>query len=225
MKIILCGDLHGNWGALNTLINKKQPDIVFQCGDFGWWPQWEVTQPVLYGRQKVWSHKGLKPNNTKVYFCDGNHEQHSILTQNGKIQELYKNVFFCSRGSLLQLEDLNILFAGGASSIDKDQRTPGHDWFSKENINRTEYSLLTSHQTIDIVISHTCPNSFNIHGTEGKLQDSNRIALEDVLNKYSPALWVFGHWHKFQLGHYKETNWFCLDYPGHGSQWWMEITL
>jgi len=225
MKILFCGDLHGNWGALNNIINKKQPDIVLQCGDFGWWPQWEVTHPVLYGRQSVWTHKGLKPGNTKVYFCDGNHEQHPTLNQDGEIHELYKNIFFCPRGSILQLEDLKILFVGGAASIDKDKRTPGHDWFPEEMLNIKQCDRILSHQDIDMVISHTCPESFNIQGSDGKMNDSTRLVLDKVLMTYNPDLWVFGHWHKFQLGHYKETNWFCLDYPSHGSQWWMEIRL
>ena len=43
MKTLIVGDIHGDWGKLNALMQKKQPDIVLQCGDFGWWPQWQVV--------------------------------------------------------------------------------------------------------------------------------------------------------------------------------------
>ena len=32
--ILVCGDTHGQWGALNQLINKKHPFMVFQTGDW-----------------------------------------------------------------------------------------------------------------------------------------------------------------------------------------------
>lgn len=51
-NILVYGDLHGDWGALNRLISKKHPDIVLQCGDFGWFPRFEVNRPVLYGIHK-----------------------------------------------------------------------------------------------------------------------------------------------------------------------------
>jgi hypothetical protein len=30
MIIFALGDVHGEWGRLNTFINKKEPDIIFQ---------------------------------------------------------------------------------------------------------------------------------------------------------------------------------------------------
>lgn len=135
MKVLVVGDLHGDWGKLNALITKKMPDIVLCCGDFGWWPKMEVSKPVLYGQQKKWLLKGLKPGKAKIYWCDGNHEEHPILPQDGQIHEMYEGVFFCSRGSKLTLPDSRtVLFAGGAASVDKDARTPGHDWFPEETI-------------------------------------------------------------------------------------------
>lgn len=218
VSCIVVGDIHGDWGKLNQLISQKKPSIILQCGDFGWWPKMEVTKPVLYGRQKQWDLMGVKPHGTKVYWCDGNHEQHEILPQRGEIQEMYENVFFCQRGSTMRLDDGRVvLFAGGADSIDKDMRTAGHDWFSAENITEKQFDMIMSHERVDIVISHTSPESFDVAGSEGKIKDVNRIALDAVLEKYSPDLWYFGHWHKAQSGKHKNTRWRCLDYPGHGG--------
>jgi len=223
-SILVVGDLHGEWGKLNQLISKKQPDIVLQCGDFGWWPKMEIKAPVLYGHTSKWRLKGIKPGNSKIYWCDGNHEELPHLIQDGNIHEMYNQVFHGSRGSTLRLPDGRIvLFAGGASSVDKDLRTPGHDWFFEENITNKEFELMLSHKRVDVVVSHTCPTQFEVYGTGSteKLNDGNRIALSYVLEKYKPSLWFFGHWHNYEYGKFENTKWFCLDYPGHRSRWWM----
>lgn len=36
-KILIVGDIHGDWGKMNALMQQKQPDIAIQCGDFGHW--------------------------------------------------------------------------------------------------------------------------------------------------------------------------------------------
>jgi len=222
MKTLIVGDIHGDWARLNTLLTKKKPEIVLQCGDFGWWPKMEVPKPVLYGRQKIWMLRGVKPNGANVYWCDGNHEEHQLLTQDGLIHEMYEGVYHASRGSVLTLPDgRNVLFIGGADSIDKNMRTPGHDWYSEENISLPEFEMaMAIEERVDIIISHTCPGSFDVVGSEGKHRDSNRIALDRILEKYKPAQWFFGHWHKHQTGRHNDTYWTCLDYPGHGGRWW-----
>lgn len=225
MKIIVIGDLHGDWGSLNNLISRKHPDVILQCGDFGWWPKMEVTKPVLYGRQNTWVLKGIKPHETKVYFCDGNHEQHPELCQDGLIHEMYDNIYHASRGSILTLPDgRNVMFIGGADSVDKNHRILGHDWYPEENISLSQFDfIMNCEDRIDIVVSHTCPASFDIIGSEGKYNDPNRIALENVLEKFQPSLWYFGHWHRSKVGKVNNTYWQSLDYPKHCDRWWCEL--
>jgi len=224
MKVLIIGDLHGDWGSLNSIIASKKPDIILQTGDFGWWPSLEVKKPVLYGQQKKWLLKGIKTGNTKIYWCDGNHEDHSVLPQDGKIHEMYENVFFCSRGSKLTLPDgRTILFAGGANSIDKNERTRGHDWFPGEMIISKDIDKMLDAGKVDIVISHTCPSSFLYFlGKRNtlKLNDPSCVALEYVLDRCRPDLWFFGHWHLTKDGYDKGCRWNCMDYPKHGGRWW-----
>jgi Icc-related predicted phosphoesterase len=239
MKDILAiGDLHGKWGAINTLINKKNPDIILQCGDFGWWPQFEVNRPVLYGTHREWTLKGIKNGDTRVYFCDGNHENHEDLA---KIREnnsdtnpieLYRNVFYCPRGSILELPDGRlVLFCGGADSIDKDQRIIGHDWYKEELISQTDLDRCLAAPRADIVVSHTAPKRFLDYfglSNNEKLKDPSTVALNEILAVHNPALWFFGHWHREFKGTYTgeglNTQFYGLDYPGHGyGRWWIEI--
>lgn len=220
-EILIVGDIHGSWGRLNTLITKKSPDIVLQCGDFGWWPSMEVNVKKHYARNK-WELKGVKPGNSKIYWCDGNHEEHVDLVQDGLIHEMYDCVYHASRGSVLVLPDgRNVLFVGGADSIDKQFRTNGIDWFASENISQRDFETIMSVDVeIDIVISHTCPTSFDILDSREHYSDVNRLVLDEVLIKYKPSYWYFGHWHKFRTGKFENTFWTCLSFPGGGGRWW-----
>jgi len=223
-KVLVVGDIHGDWGRFNALLTTKRPDIVLQTGDFGWWPKMEVSKPVLYGNQKKWLLNGVKPSSADVYFCDGNHEDHEDLFQLGTIVPMYDHVFHAGRGSILTLPDGRVvLFAGGAESVDKNSRTAGHDWFPEETIKSHDLDKMMSHDRVDIVISHTCPTSFLKHlrkGNIAKVNDPSCKALEYVLDKYKPKQWFFGHWHMQKEGFDKGCKWQCLDYPRHGGMWW-----
>jgi predicted phosphohydrolase len=230
LKVVVVGDLHGDWSALNTLISRKNPDIILQCGDFGWWPAMERGK---------WKLKGIKTKKTKVYFCDGNHEDHpnlmSFVKDYNTPCEMYENVFYCPRGMTMQIDGLGtVLFAGGADSIDKIYRTVGFDWFPEELLSlKDEYRLLDACKS-DIVISHTCPNEVDIIRPEMSYNngDPTRKVLSEVLFKHKPNKWFFGHWHR---QYYAEKEFFCddgsrfctefvgLDYPGNLRKWWIEL--
>jgi len=240
MKILICGDTHMEFGKLNQLLSKKQPDMVIVVGDFGYWPSlMEVRLNYGWGgsttnyiKKETNCLSKIKPGKTKIYWVDGNHEQHSELNkyQNGKIHELEKNIFFCSRGSSLTLSDgRNVLFIGGAYSIDKNQRTERVDWFHEETISNKDYDKAISHEKIDIVISHTAPEYFApdlMNGNMAKIYDPSCKALNGIFDKYKPPLWYFGHWHFYKEAVFKGCYWTCLNYVGNqvgGRQWdWLK---
>ena len=70
-RILVVGDVHGEFGKLNALINVKKPDLILQCGDFGYWPKWSLRHvtPIDKVKTKV----------AKLLFCDGNHDDHWSL--------------------------------------------------------------------------------------------------------------------------------------------------
>jgi len=223
MKILGVGDIHGDWGHLNQIINKKQPDLVLQVGDFGWWPKLEVKRKsALYHITEDWKCKGVKCQGSKVLFCDGSHEDHLDLQKYKENGWLYDGVVYKSRGSTHILPDGRvILFMGGANSINKPSRTPGHDWLSQWIPTYEEFDRAMSHDSVNMVVSHTCPSLWApsvMRGREGK--DSTRSLLTSIWEHYRPVQWLFGHWHVAKKGHYCGTDWECLDYPGHGGKWW-----
>jgi Icc-related predicted phosphoesterase len=228
-NIIVTGDVHGEWNKLNDLINKKKPDIILQCGDFGIFPKFHDTSVLVndYSRSnKKWMfYDAVKPSDTKVYTCGGNHDDWTYI-QSLDNPEIYKNVFIMDRGKLLTLPDgRTVMFVGGATSIDKQYRIAYHDYWPEENINYRElFNILDNiNQKIDIVISHTIPKEF-LPQIEKKIyvdkRDPTNDALSEIYQKYKPALWYAAHWHFHHIGTYGDTRFEILSNCEGSHRWW-----
>lgn len=219
--ILVVGDTHGEFNHLNTLISKKQPSIILQVGDFGYWP-------------KLRDNKKLKNKDTIVYFCDGNHEDHESL-RNLENNEIQQNIFYMRRGSTLTLPDgRTVLFMGGAFSHDwrykefgSDEwkyREPGIDWFPIMELVTEEDINKIPDVEIDIVISHTAPKEFYVLSSYS-MEDPSRECLSQILKKYQPKLWFFGHFHLYRMGFDYGCKWTGLSHPKSGNRWWVGLDL
>jgi len=206
--VIITGDVHADWGRLNALISKKHPEILIVCGDFGYWPSTD-------------DFRRIKPDGTKILWCDGNHEEHWAL-RDLIDPEIMPGVFYMGRGSVYILPDnRRVLFMGGANSTDKESRKFGIDWFPEETINWADMENLPDHR-IDIVISHTCPEEFYEKLVSRGDNDPSRVALSNILEKYKPALWFFGHFHMYKRGKFGDTWWTALNMAGN-TGWWITL--
>lgn len=121
------------------------------------------------------------------------------------------------RGSYITLPDgRNILFIGGAQSLDKDAREPGINWFPGEVLMEEDVNDLPEIE-IEIVISHTCPREF-IPQVKAKdkrrFEDPSHDVLSKILNKYMPKYWYFGHFHSYQKGITENIKWTALNQIG-----------
>jgi len=217
--ILVVGDIHEEFKYLNSLINEKRPSIILQVGDFGYWPEDK-------GKQEI------KNKDTKIYFCDGNHEDHESLKKL-KNNEIQKDVFYMKRGSTLDLPDgRRVLFMGGAFSHDWryenlftgkiEYREPGVDWFPEHELVTEDNVKNTPDVKIDIVISHTSPKEFFVMSPK-KEKDPSRENLSYILKKYKPKLWFFGHFHIFKEGFDYDCKWLCLAHPVSGRRWWVGL--
>lgn len=237
-KILAVGDLHCNFHQLNSLIAEQQPDIVLQCGDFGWWPHWH-GKPWKKDTP-AFDQYSLLPGSTKVHWCDGNHENHDDIYErlvhnpDGPYEFAGPNVFYQPRGSVLQLPDgRNVVFFGGAESIDKHMRVEGATWWRGELPNSRDYAALEGNlerlgiTSIDIMVTHTAPQSFlELLGfTNGaRVLDPTTKFLEHILEKYTPAQWYFGHFHMSEVGHTKGCAWTALGTAGSEDRdWYAEV--
>jgi hypothetical protein len=232
-KVIVMGDIHGNWSALNNLITKEKPATIIQCGDFGYWPNMDGAR-LQPNDKNAWSQSGMKLGDTKLYWLDGNHEDHWALKKdthvpgkNGisarsKFIETHKRVYHMRRGAHGRLPNGdNALYMGGALSIDRHLRTFGVDWFPEETISNEDLEIALSGPAPDIVFSHTCPSEFlPFVMPDTKIErDLSCEALSVILREFRPQRWYFAHWHKYATGTYENCKWTCLNTLGEPNGW------
>lgn len=252
--VYIAGDLHGEWDTLNAFINSgiRQSQrvkqlahevdpleiIVLQTGDFGYWPH----------KRTIWRQGGIKnampgiqDGRIKIYWCDGNHENHDALDalERGaasekpeeRFIETMPGVYFAPFGSVLRLLDgTTALFCGGADSTDKKFRVLGESWWAQETIDGMDMARLPApgSLTVDWVISHTCPSYFRVwasHRNPEKDDDPSKRHLDRVFDLYRPKRWWFGHYHDYQQGDFCGCSWTVLDRCGNtrSGKWAEEV--
>jgi hypothetical protein len=220
MKILITGDVHGNFSALNNLINKEVPELIICTGDFGYWPKIPYLESI----------KNINVKRTKIFWIEGNHEDHWSLREVQSYVLSYRipveishNIFYLSRGTVQKLSDgRTIMFMGGALSIDKDRRQLGVDWFPEETISTGDLYSLPNEQ-IDIIVSHTAPVEIaDVLKGFHNIYDPSEEALSQLFKMYHPPLWFFSHFHKYAEGTFEQTQWTCLNQAPHQG-WWMQL--
>lgn len=191
--ILIAGDVHGDFDALQAVISHTGAEMILQTGDFGYWPEHSLHRLPAGG------FRTREGKLVTVHFCDGNHEDHPALrrlVRSGET-EIAPGVHYQARGSVMQLPDgRRVLFAGGADSVDKALRVKGKSWFPGELLKKAEVSKFPD-APIDIIVSHATPACVHLPGrlADGKYTDPTRDALELLRHKYRPTLWFFGHYH------------------------------
>lgn len=252
--IYILGDIHGNFNSLNSFINKnirqdktlrtitpywkKDGDdlqiIILQCGDVAWfWPL--ITSPVI--RNGIdWLPCGRVP----IYWTGGNHEDWDALDRLGaEISEVAPGIFYCPFGTSLEISpDITVLFAGGAESSDKDwrlsemRRGAPKIWWEQEGISAKDMARLAFVPKADWVISHTAPSSFDVDkkirqiaGYNPHINEPSRLKLEQVLMKYGPKRWFFGHFHHFMTGFTDGCEWECLSDLNGRDKFWDKVYI
>ncbi len=199
MKCLILGDIHGDWFAADNVIcaaTKRHKDIthIIQVGDFG------------FGFPKTipWKPKTSLP----IHWIRGNHDNIELLNSEGC--NWASNLIYQPDNSLLTIEGRNLLFMGGATSIDKAYRTPGLSWWPDEIVNSAAIrAAIERPERIDCVFSHDTCQEFKY--IENTLPDGvgDRQALQALHAYLRPKFWFHGHWHDFKMGQYGKTLWAC----------------
>lgn len=218
MKVLILGDCHGEWGELNIVMARalrKHHDITafVQVGDFGY--AWPGSKPFkllpTFWEDADMEHASALP----FYWLDGNHENHDQLE---KDQGAYQsNMIYKHRGSINTFHTgdgvapaRRAMFFGGASSIDKEQRTEGASWWPQESIKYSQvmYALAQS-GPLDMIFSHEHPTAFPYGSYKGVFGKGDKDALDAVRHHFKPRFWIFGHHHGHKTGIIDGTEWAC----------------
>lgn len=192
------GDIHAKFRQYGNVVHKVDHSI--QVGDFG----------IGFDAGRDAAATEFQTNNPNHRFIRGNHDNPA------KCREMPN---YIPDG---QIED-DIMFVGGAWSIDHAYRTPGIDWWPDEEISHSElYALVLKYEQVKprIMVTHDLPSTvakelfFNPKGNiDLKKQFPSRTgaALDAMFDVHKPDLWIFGHWHFDVDTVYKDTRFICLN--------------
>lgn len=186
MKTRFIGDIHGLKYELSILLDNIPQDVnsVVQVGDMG----------IGFGQGDYW-HESLDDMMEKVNgrFIRGNHDNPAMCkTMKTWIPD--------------GLVENDVMFLGGAWSIDYQWRTEGLDLWKDEELSYEElerfidiYKLIAP----SIMVTHDCPlsvsNKLFIESgnafSKQQFKTRTGMALEAMFEIHKPRVWLFGHWH------------------------------
>lgn len=207
--IFVTGDTHGlhDFSKLHVFA-KDHPDLtksdyVIIAGDFGAvWSKATLAQNLQYYAELPFT----------VLFVDGNHENFDLLNTysvqawcGGKAQIIKSNIVHLMRGQVYEIEGKTVFTFGGATSIDKDLRVEGVNWWRQENPTFDELdegiaNLKHYNNKVDYIITHSCgqralmyPKLRFVAGEKAFCPEIGLLSnFEDVVMFKH---WYFGHFH------------------------------
>lgn len=198
----IIGDIHGNWNDYQIITNPIDNTIErsIQVGDFG------IGFNGPYWHDRVNKFHQANPNHR---FIRGNHDNPSMCKNDmcGYIKD----------GTV----ENDVMYVGGAWSIDYAYRTENRDWWADEELSYVELDRMIEIYSImkpRVMITHDCPLSVSneMFVKKGKTfsgrQYSTRTgqALQSMFEIYQPEFWYFGHWHDTQNMVIEGTSFQCV---------------
>jgi len=207
--IFITGDTHGGQAqGYDKLLNHKlnADDKLVVVGDFGY----SFYSPGMkaYNEHKKWS-SWLEEQPFTTFFIDGNHENFEALALlpeidllGGRVGKASDKLFHLKRGQIYTIEGKTFFTFGGAISPDKNNRTPGVDWFPQEEPNFMEYkngldTLDKAGNKVDYILTHEAGTTIRASLTR---HDPYHLCsfIDMVLNTTEFTHHYFGHHHRDQ---------------------------
>ncbi|EAB5282271.1 metallophosphoesterase [Campylobacter upsaliensis] len=221
-KIYFFGDTHGEIDIDKIFMpSYEKDDYIIVCGDFG--VLWSDESGRYKQDEMLESEAKLKVRIQSLpctlLFIDGNHENFNRLHALKQVKKFNANVgeyikdkcFHLRRGQIYHIAGHHIFTMGGALSIDRLRRREFLSWWKQEAISEKElkealWNIENYKDKIDIVVSHTCPESFlnplsKQMNISHKIHDENPVKLQKIKealedNHQIPKYWICGHWHQ-----------------------------
>ena len=110
----------------------------------------------------------------------------------------------------------DIFYAGGAFSVDREQRIIGRDIWADEEISYEDFwAIMDYYEQCKprIVITHDAPARVNsvLFPHSSRRNTRTSTALENMFEIHRPETWIFGHWHTSIDTEIGGTRFRCLD--------------
>ncbi len=205
--LFFVGDIHGDFLAFRYKIieHDYRNCILVLCGDIGF-----GFQSMKDDYNEILKLQGfLEEYNINVLALRGNHDNPEYFTNTNIIC----NWFNVKDYEIINTIFGNILFIGGARSVDKTKRTLNKNWWEGETILPMTDEILEelNKYPIDIVATHSAPNFCmplrndnllawaTVDDTVLKDCNNERLLLSNIYTKLSEnhkiKLWYYGHFH------------------------------
>ena len=220
---LLAGDSHGDICHFSYLIERAKADGcdgILHVGDLGYYPNIPV-----YAHRLDLLDRWLEAADLWLYFVDGNHcDQWSLAVlprEDSFARTPWERIVHIPRGARWTWNGVRYLGLGGAFSIDKNDRSLGLDWFPEEQLTQAEIMriLATPPGGIDVMVCHDCPAGIEFRGLIPiRRSDTNRLAVQAVVEHARPKLVVHGHHHVAHRSRYRsDEQSFACDVVGLSS--------
>lgn len=211
--IYYMGDIHGDVFHVVDAVARYEitdKDVIVILGDVGM---------NYYGNNHGDKHRKKKLNKLGIpVFCiHGNHEMRpeTISTYREEtwhggivyVEDDFPDLLFAKDGEVYDLDGQKTLVVGGAYSVDKWYRLRmDMNWFPDEQPSaeikaRVEQKLEKLKWTVDMVLSHTCPEryipreAFLSGIDQSTVDNSTEEWLGVIEEKLDYKAWLCGHWH------------------------------
>lgn len=211
--IYYMGDIHGDVFHVVDAVARYEitdKDVIVILGDVGM---------NYYGNNHGDKHRKKKLNKLGIpVFCiHGNHEMRpeTISTYREEtwhggivyVEDDFPDLLFAKDGEVYDLDGQKTLVVGGAYSVDKWYRLRmDMNWFPDEQPSaeikaRVEQKLEKLKWTVDMVLSHTCPEryipreAFLAGIDQSTVDNSTEEWLGVIEEKLDYKAWLCGHWH------------------------------
>lgn len=222
--ILFTGDTHRAYdldkvqrlGSVLRDPGKPMDNYLIIAGDFGGvWKKPDSKRKRINSEDLKFIEETFKDKPFTTLFIDGNHENHAVLNSlpkykkwGGQVHRITNYCYHLLRGEVYTIQGYKIFTMGGAMSVDAEFRIPGVSWWAEELISQEDYdraiaNLARHNNTVDYVVSHTCPDSITkiieqelppfIWGEQQK--DPSCEFLEKLRSTVSFKEWMFGHFH------------------------------
>jgi len=201
----IIGDIHGEWELYHQTatdaINFGGCERTIQVGDFGV----GFAGPYWHDRADEFHWDGTHR------FIRGNHDDPARCKKMaGWIQDGL-------------IED-DVMFIGGAWSIDWQLRTEGVSWWADEELSMEQlYRMIEIYDQVRprVMITHDCPQEVStamfiqtglalFKGNAKTIPTRTAMAFSTMFDIHQPDEWYFGHWHNTMQYKHGRTMFHCL---------------
>ena len=180
----IIGDVHGKWKSYREIVDNCA-HLSVQVGDFGVGFAGVNAEEEMNQFHSTGQHR----------FIRGNHDHPAVCktAMTGYIAD----------GTV----EGDVMYVGGAWSIDREWRVEGQDWWRDEELSYSELDqLIATYESVRprVMITHDCPTlaAYRMFVRDGKGIAGRAVylsrtgeALQAMFEIHQPEHWYFGHWH------------------------------